>query len=586
VDPADGFTATIGSGRGASGRFSFTPAGSATGGARKIVAQVLQDGFLRAEVELATVAVPDAVPAGAPTNVAATETASGVNVTWAPPASNGGRAITSYKVSSNAGWSVTTEASGASAFLPIPGMVPGEQVPVIVQARTGLGWGEPAVVYVTSTQTTGLQFGQGEIPDTDGGGGGGGTDPPVVVLVLGDEEPDRRDLPLVAIVEDLGWEAVLVADDAADLRAAVLDAEPDVVFVSSTVKARKVGDALAELSVPIVNAEHALADELRLVRSQRDAVRTGARRTLRIVDASHPLAAGLTGDVTVSTSATRLNAIRPAGTAQVVARVSAGSNQVTIAGWEQGAALASGTAPARRVALFPTPQTSRRLSTEGAALIRSALQWAAGTGPVDPPPVPTVLFVAGSAPAPAADAVYHDRLSAAGYDVTVIDDDAALASVDLADVEAVFISASVDAAKVRGVFAGAAVPVVTWEDRILDDMALGRGGTTNNRQTAVTVVAAGQPLAGGLGTGDHVVYTVRGRLVHGRAGGGATVVAHVPGRSSEAVLYEYDPGDPLTDGRPAPARRIVFFADDTGSANLTPTGMQLLDAVIARIGSG
>lgn len=166
TDPSDGFTSALGAASGANGQLDFTPGGAVTGGEREIVAQVLQDGFLRAEVVIATIDIPNATPASPPLDLSVTEVVSGARVTWEAPESNGGRTITSYRISSTAGWSVTTDDDERSAYLPIPGLVPGEEVPVIVQARTGTGWGEPATVYFVASQTTSFQYAFGEIPDT------------------------------------------------------------------------------------------------------------------------------------------------------------------------------------------------------------------------------------------------------------------------------------------------------------------------------------------------------------------------------------------------------------------------------------
>ncbi len=157
---ADGYVGAVGGGNGPAGSFTFTPGGAATGGQRELVAEVWQDGFRRAEVVLGQFTAPNAVPAGAPLAVTVAEAPGGALVTWEPPADNGGREITSYRLASTAGWSVTTDAEVRSAFLPIPGLTVGETVPVFVYARTGLGWGAAATEFFTSTQVTGAQFAQ------------------------------------------------------------------------------------------------------------------------------------------------------------------------------------------------------------------------------------------------------------------------------------------------------------------------------------------------------------------------------------------------------------------------------------------
>src|SRR5690606_33930837 len=78
----------------------------------------------------------------------------GAHVTWQPPAHDGGRRITSYRVMADTGMSVSVDHATGAVDLPIPAMAPGRVVPVTVQAWTGLGWGEAATMSFTSTQTT------------------------------------------------------------------------------------------------------------------------------------------------------------------------------------------------------------------------------------------------------------------------------------------------------------------------------------------------------------------------------------------------------------------------------------------------
>jgi hypothetical protein len=192
----DPFEAVIGTSTGPSGQIRFTPSGSATGGAREVVANVMQDGFTRREIVIGTYDAPDAQLAGPPRSVSVTEIAAGAQVTWQPPLSNGGRRITSYRVSSDIGWTMSVPADldgGYRGELPIPRMQAGQTINVYVQARTGLGWGEATTVSFTSSQNTGPQYLQGEVPQTDRLDLGGGlVDPPA-------PEPSPVD-PVVPVV--------------------------------------------------------------------------------------------------------------------------------------------------------------------------------------------------------------------------------------------------------------------------------------------------------------------------------------------------------------------------------------------------
>jgi hypothetical protein len=54
------------------------------------------------------------------------------------------------------------------------------------------------------------------------------------------------------------------------------------------------------------------------------------------------------------------------------------ATQVTIFGYAAGAAMSSGTAPARRVGTFLHDTTAGALTADGRALLDAALAWAAG----------------------------------------------------------------------------------------------------------------------------------------------------------------------------------------------------------------
>lgn len=162
-----------------SGSMTVHPAGEAAGGDREVIAVITQDGIPREQRVVATYTAPAASPAGAPLAVTATEAAGGAVVTWQPPADDGGREITRYRIRSTTGASVTAPADARTITLPIPAMSPGEVVPVVVQAWTTVGWGTPATTTFTATQTTELAYldtGEVVIPDDPfpGGGGTGG----------------------------------------------------------------------------------------------------------------------------------------------------------------------------------------------------------------------------------------------------------------------------------------------------------------------------------------------------------------------------------------------------------------------------
>jgi len=89
------------------------------------------------------------------------------------------------------------------------------------------------------------------------------------------------------------------------------------------------------------------------------------QRQLAIVTPSHPLAAGLTGRVTVTASLATFSWGRPAPSAVVIARLPDGSTRAGIFAYEKGAAMVGHTAPGRRVGFFLDNTTPSSLTPAG-----------------------------------------------------------------------------------------------------------------------------------------------------------------------------------------------------------------------------
>ena len=103
-----------------------------------------------------------------------------------------------------------------------------------------------------------------------------------------------------------------------------------------------------------------------------------SQTTLNITNAGHPLAAGLTAGIrTVATVAGAFAWGEPGGNPIIIARLNDGSHPC-LYGYETGAAMSSGTAPARRVNLFLQNKTFAGLNADGLKLFDAAVGWAVG----------------------------------------------------------------------------------------------------------------------------------------------------------------------------------------------------------------
>jgi len=192
-----------------------------------------------------------------------------------------------------------------------------------------------------------------------------------VVLVTGNAATlPAKDAPIRNRLVGLGRTVRLLDDDAVTSTALT---GAGAVVISSSVAPAKVPAWLATLAVPVLDLEAHAQPTLRMATSARE---DAAKTTLRVVDAAHPLAAGRTGDVVVQSSVPLGSGV-PAPGARVVARP-AGSTTAAVYAIERGAALTTGTAPARRVGFFFSYDSPAALTTHGWALFDAAIRWLGG----------------------------------------------------------------------------------------------------------------------------------------------------------------------------------------------------------------
>ncbi|MBK9013380.1 MAG: HYR domain-containing protein [Saprospiraceae bacterium] len=160
-----------------------------------------------------------------------------------------------------------------------------------------------------------------------------------------------------------------------------------VVIISSTINSSDVGSKFTNVAVPIVTWESYLLDNLKMVGSaeQSDFGQNNGYKTLNITDPSHPLSAGLSGNVQVysSNSYMRWGWTTNASAAKV-AKVSGQEAWYGLFGSEKGAAMQGGfVAPARRVSLFMDEDTPTLLTAKGIQLFDGAIEWAMGCNLAD-----------------------------------------------------------------------------------------------------------------------------------------------------------------------------------------------------------
>ena len=159
---------------------------------------------------------------------------------------------------------------------------------------------------------------------------------------------------------------VRVLDDAA---ASPVVAE-DLVVISSSVSSCTVADTYRQTPVPILLYKPWIYDDMGLA----GAYGTFIGSSVGIVDSTSPLAAGLSGTVSINTVNGPFGWGDPAASADIIATTSAGA---TLFAYDTGDVLVDGSEAAScRVALPFSHQTLANATGDGVDLLDAAIAWA------------------------------------------------------------------------------------------------------------------------------------------------------------------------------------------------------------------
>jgi hypothetical protein len=147
----------------------------------------------------------------------------------------------------------------------------------------------------------------------------------------------------------------------------------------------------------------------------------------------------------------------------------------------------------------------------------------------------------------------------------------------------VITSSTVASGDVLDKFKAVAVPVVNWEQALQDDYAMTEVGGSSDRgtttgQTGLEIVDASHPLA----ADSHGRCAGRDRpseFAWGQPNTNANAVARLVGTQNFGI-YGYDKGAALTDGTPAPERRVQVFMTDNTASIFNENGWRLWDAAV------
>jgi hypothetical protein len=149
-----------------------------------------------------------------------------------------------------------------------------------------------------------------------------------------------------------------------------------LLVISSTTSSANVNTKYRTTAVPVVVWETALFDDFGMTAAGGTFV--AGQQNIVIAAPGNPMAAGLTGTVTVSSVAGELGQGSPGPNATIIARLPGATTASTFA-YDTGVAMPGLAAPARRVALYLGDTTAATFTAGGGALFDAAINWAAGT---------------------------------------------------------------------------------------------------------------------------------------------------------------------------------------------------------------
>ncbi len=208
----------------------------------------------------------------------------------------------------------------------------------------------------------------------------------VLFVVSNAGSPTAGDASVRTELVALGYTVELADDNAVTASDA---SGRELIVISGTISSGLVGNMFNQVAVPLLTYEPYLYDNLGLTATSlnQDYGVQAAQTSLSITGSSQ-LTAGLSGNVTVSSSST-FSWGDPNSSAIVAATISGNSSRAAIFGYDTGAALVGGsTAPARRVGFHVWENTGSAWNSTGRNLFGAAVSWATSTSnPTNQPPV-------------------------------------------------------------------------------------------------------------------------------------------------------------------------------------------------------
>ncbi len=193
-------------------------------------------------------------------------------------------------------------------------------------------------------------------------------------IVANAESPNVAETKIDSVLQEMGFYTTIVGQDI------VTDADSDgksLVLISATVTSTTIATnmpGLGDMAVPLVNWEPFLDDVLGYSATDGGEFNT---TEIEIVLEEHQIAAGLPSGLTaISTVEKAVSYGTPEGEVDIIAVNPNDSSQAVLFAYEEGAAMNSGNAPARRVGIFLLNDVADAMTPEGWAIFDAAIKWA------------------------------------------------------------------------------------------------------------------------------------------------------------------------------------------------------------------
>jgi hypothetical protein len=291
---------------------------------------------------------PEPTAPGAPTGVSAVAGDGAATVSWSAPADDGGSPLVGFTVTSSPDSIVVTAGPGASSVL-VTGLTNGVAYTFTVVASNAEGNSVPSE---PSNEVT------PEVPAV----------PDAVLFVVANTGlPTVGDQAVADRLDALGFDVLIIGASAA----AAADADGKaLVVISSNVSTTALGTKFEDVPQPVIIYKPWAYDAMEMTPGN------GASTTVTavdIIDPAHPLAAGLTGTVSIVTTDQRVATGVPAGGAAVIATA---NGAATLFAFSTGATMDDGTpAEGCRIGFPAFHETPAFYTADGWLLFDTAVHW-------------------------------------------------------------------------------------------------------------------------------------------------------------------------------------------------------------------